>query len=296
MEIKSKSFLLRRARKGDIKNWHSLQQEKEIKKNFMTVPKDLKEARDELLGKSKNSDGFVIDVAGENVFGIGIYDEGIGFELADFTVQKLSAKTIGVLYNNVDPFVLLVVNSFEQQVGERAKIIVERYQPEDKDFRTQLLKLKNEQVDALLIIGFDEAGLAARQAREIGITAPLLGIDTVLSEGYKNNAGIAYEEMYFTSWLPSDKAAYDAFVERYKTKFGEDPQQVLFAATGYDAAKTLFSALEKSTDPSAVKNSLASLQNAQGLTGTLTMSPDGIVRSVREQMHQIQNGQPVALS
>lgn len=224
--------------------------------------------------------------AGENVFGIGIYDEGIGFELADFAVKNLSAKTIGVLYNNVDPFVLLVVESFKQKTGE-AKVIVEQYQPEDKDFRTQLAKLK--EVDALLIIGFDEAGLAAKQARELGIKAPLLGIDTVLSEGYKNNAGPAYEEMYFTSWTPSDKEQYDSFVQRYKAKFGEEPQQILFAATGYDAAKTLFNALDED-----VKSDLASLQS-QGLTGTLTMSEDGIVRSVREQMHQIQNSQAVAL-
>lgn len=225
--------------------------------------------------------------AGENVFGIGIYDEGIGFELADFAVNKLSAKTIGVLYNNVDPFILLVVESFKQKAGD-AQIIVEQYQPEDKDFRTQLAKLK--EVDALLIIGFDEAGLAAKQARELGIKAHLLGIDTVLSKSYKNNAGPAYEGMYFTSWTPSDKEQYASFVERYKSKFGEEPQQILFAATGYDAAKTLFSALDKD-----VKSELASLQS-QGLTGTLTMSQDGIVRSVQEQMHQIQDGQAVALN
>ncbi len=225
--------------------------------------------------------------AGENVFGIGIYDEGIGFELADFAVNKLSAKTIGVLYNNVDPFVLLVVESFKQKAGD-ARVIVEQYQPEDKDFRTQLAKLK--EVDALIIIGFDEAGLAAKKARELGIKAPLLGIDTVLSEGYKNNAGPAYEGMYFTSWTPSDKKQYNSFVQRYKAKFGEEPQQILFAATGYDAAKTLFNALDKD-----VKNELATLQS-EGLTGELTMSQDGIVRSVREQMHQIQKGQAVALN
>ncbi len=33
--------------------------------------------------------------------------------------------------------------------------------------------------------------------------------------------------------------------------------------------------------------------NYRGLTGTLTMSPDGIVRSVQEEIYQIQNGQPV---
>lgn len=65
-------FVLRRARKRDINNWYSLQQEKEIKKNFMTVPRTLKEAQNELL--SKNSDGFVIDVAGECAGGIGIHD------------------------------------------------------------------------------------------------------------------------------------------------------------------------------------------------------------------------------
>ncbi|HLC33009.1 MAG TPA: ABC transporter substrate-binding protein, partial [Candidatus Nanoarchaeia archaeon] len=208
-----------------------------------------------------------------------------------FTTQKLNATKIGVLYNNVDPFVLLVLDSFKNRVGENTTVLTEAYQPEDRDFRSQLAKLKK--VDALLIIGFDEAGLAAKQAREVGITTPLLGIDTVLSEGYKTNAADAYEGMYFTSWTPSDKEKTKQFVKQYKSKFGEEPQQLLFAATGYDAAKQLFLALLENR--ATAKKQLSSL-HTKGLTGELSMSPDGIVRSVEEKMHQIQMGQVVELS
>lgn len=74
MVLKGKCFILRRAKKSDIENWYTMQQEKEVKKNFMTVPRNLKEACHELLEKNKNAEGFVIDVKGECVGGIGIHD------------------------------------------------------------------------------------------------------------------------------------------------------------------------------------------------------------------------------
>lgn len=230
--------------------------------------------------------------AGEGAFGIGIYDEGIGYSLAEFAANDLKSQEAGILYNNVDPFVLLVVRAFEEKYKElTGKMPVkEQYTPEDKDFRTQLLKLKD--ADALLIIGFDEAGLALKQARQIGLKSPALAIDTSTSEGFKSNAGESYEGLYFTSWTPADKAAEAAFISKYKAKFGKEPDQLLFAATGYDAMHVLAKGLQNA-DYDALKQHLYSVKDYEGLTGTLTMSPDGISRSVKEEIHQIENGVPV---
>lgn len=228
--------------------------------------------------------------AGEGVFGIGIYDEGIGYSLAEFSAVNLNSKKAGILYNDVDPFPLLVVTAFQQKyeanVGSKARF--EKYSPEDKDFRTPLLKLKD--ADALVIIGFDEAGLAVRQARELGINAPILGIDTSTSEGFKKNAGFAYEGLYFTSWTPVDKVGEASFVSKYKSKFGKEPNQLLFAATGYDSMMIIADALQETDNYDVLKQKMYGIMNYKGLTGEITMSPDGISRTVREEMHQIRNG------
>ena len=67
------NFILRPARESDLRSWFTYHKDKEISRNFMSIPKTLKEARKELLKKKKNSQGFVIDVDGGAVGSIGIH-------------------------------------------------------------------------------------------------------------------------------------------------------------------------------------------------------------------------------
>ena len=78
MIIKSKNFILRPARISDAKNFYEYQQDKETIKNFMSVPKSLNEAKNEIkesLKKHKNKIGvqFVIDINNEAVGDISVW-------------------------------------------------------------------------------------------------------------------------------------------------------------------------------------------------------------------------------
>ena len=76
--LKGKGFILRPARISDAKNIYEYQQDKDTIKNFMSVPKSLNEAKNEIkegLKKHKDKIGeqFVIDVNNEAVGAISIW-------------------------------------------------------------------------------------------------------------------------------------------------------------------------------------------------------------------------------
>ncbi|MDK2788740.1 MAG: branched-chain amino acid transport system substrate-binding protein, partial [Epulopiscium sp.] len=112
-------------------------------------------------------------------------------------------------------------------------------------------------------------GLIAQQAKEVGITATLLGAD-----GWDGVIGVnpdAVEGAYFCNHYSTDDAAEEVqnFLKVYKEKYNEDP--VSFAALGYDAMKILAAAIEKagSTDKDAVVKALAET-DITSVTGKIT--------------------------
>jgi len=68
-------FILREHRLSDAENLFRYQQDSEIKKNFITVPKDIIESRREIEEKSHRPDtlSFVIDIDGKAVGEIGFH-------------------------------------------------------------------------------------------------------------------------------------------------------------------------------------------------------------------------------
>ncbi len=81
-------------------------------------------------------------------------------------------------------------------------------------------------------------------------------------------------------------------LQKVIVKYGKKPDAEIFTATGYDAMMVVAEAMKS---PKPLNQALYEVKNFQGITGTLTMSEDGIVRSIREQMYQIQDGEFVKL-
>lgn len=232
--------------------------------------------------------------AGEFLFAVGIYDESIGYALADFANNKLKEDKVAVISNQEDPFIELLQSSFEEKYDGQIEIS-EKYTFATKDFRTVLLKIKNADVDTVVVLGWDESGLIFRQAKELGLDLTFLSIDTVTSELFLKNAGGGEEGTYFTNWDASGQL-YQKFENKFVAKFGELPQQPLFSATGYDALLTVAEAMRNGgVNGKSLQQELYAIKNMQGITGTLTMSPDGIVRTVEEEMFQIRDGKFVKI-
>ncbi|PIN74549.1 hypothetical protein COV18_06640 [Candidatus Woesearchaeota archaeon CG10_big_fil_rev_8_21_14_0_10_37_12] len=230
--------------------------------------------------------------AGKYLFAVGIHDENIGYALADFAIEQ--STSVAVIYNQ-DPITALVDEAFERRYQELGgeTVITEGYKDANNDFRTILLKVKEKSVAMVLVLGFDESGFIFRQAKELGLNFTFLAMDTVTSENFFANAGDASEGIYFTSW-DATGAAYQELEAKLKAK-GTVPQQPLFTAAGYDAVQFVAKAMNGGESGKALHDAMYEIKNLYGITGILTMSPDGIVRTVNEEMYQIQNGEFVKL-
>ncbi len=226
--------------------------------------------------------------AGENIFGIGVWDDGIGYTLADYLTNNLKQTKAGIVYNNEDAFPVLTTNAFVKRFAEKGgKIVFQNaYNFDTADFRSHIIK--GNEVDYIILIGYDEAGLVIKQARETGIRAQFLGIDMFISKNFYENSNGGAKGSYFTYWEASESERYSGFLEKYKEKFGEESDNVLLAVTGYDAMKILAEAIENSNGSvESIKSELYKVKDYEGLAGSLTMDSDGMVRSIREEMYQL---------
>ena len=221
---------------------------------------------------------------GKTTFGIGVYDESIGYSVADYLNEK-GQKKVGMIVNNADPFTLLVSGAFERRFNGETKI--ETYDGiSETDHRTRLTKLA--EYDYIVLYGYEETGRIIKQARELGIKAQFIGIDAAASEAFRENAGNHYQDVLFTYWEGNEEnEKYNQVIARYKEKYGKDPENILFLATGYDAASVLAESIQSCGDNAdCVQSAISGTKGFQGATGKITIDSDKISRSLKETIHK----------
>ena len=217
------------------------------------------------------------------IFRVCFSDNYQGVVGAGFVHQKFPNAKVAVLQDSASDYSKGLSEAFEKTYTD-AKIggqIVakETYQSKDTDFQAVLTSLKSKSFDVLYIPGYyEEVGLIIKQARELGITQPIVGGDGLSSEklvelaGSKANLTNVCYTAHFSA--KSTDADVQAFIKAYKEKYNTTPDS--FSALAYDAAQLLMKAIEKagSTDAQAIKKALAESADFDGVTGTFTMGKD----------------------
>ena len=122
-----------------------------------------------LIVDSLDCDQDIADLE-NNVFCIAKETKDLADVIADYAVEK-GFKNIGILHSTTDNFMPSVASLFKEKVGANANIQIENYTPETSDFKTSLLKLKTK--DAIVFLGYQEIGLAIKQAKDQGDPALL---------------------------------------------------------------------------------------------------------------------------
>ena len=154
-------------------------------------------------------------------------------------------------------------------VGEEA------YAAGEKDFNAILTRVRGMSFDVVYLPGYyEEAGLIIKAARELGITAPVLGADGFDSPDLLSLGGAAaLNDVYFTnhySSLDKDPKVVE-FIAAFEARFSEEPNA--FHALGYDTAMFLIDAIKRADSLSGedIKNALASTRDFAAVTGTLSV-------------------------
>lgn len=185
-------------------------------------------------------------------------------------LNVLKAKKPGILY---------IQNDFGQG---GAKTAVERfgaagvtvagmgaYGQNDKDFSAQLLGLRGKDIDVLLIFNYPQDGaLVLRQAKMLGLKMPLVTSSAALVPAALQLLSAADLDGVWgvvdTFMDPSVGGRMQDFVERYKVKFGTDPDP--YGLAYYDGAMLAAEGLRKvGTDPKALRDWFAAVKDWQGI-------------------------------
>jgi branched-chain amino acid transport system substrate-binding protein len=215
---------------------------------------------------------------GDYIFRSCFIDPFQGTAMATFAMENLGLRRFAILYANNSDYSVGLRDFFKEAVlANGGEIVAEESYAEksDKDFKAQLTKIKETNPEAIYACGYyTEAGLIARQARELGITVPLLGGDGWDSDVTVQSGGQAVEGAYFTNhYAPDqDRPEVQKFVADYKARYnGKVPDAM--AILGYDAMRLMADAIERagSTDGAAIRNALAATQGFPGASGTITM-------------------------
>ncbi len=218
--------------------------------------------------------------ASKNVFCLATETESIGISLADQMAAE-GKKSAGIMYSTKDTFMAIVANSFKKEFESKGgKVQIESFNYEDKDFRTQLLKLKTGNVEGLVLLGHDETGLIMKQTRDLGMKQSFYTTGTITSPIAQQLADGKAEGTTFAYWdadaTNGQAAAFDA---KFKALVGRGPILPLTTHPAYDATNILLTkvlpGIKGEITASAVKSSLLKISNYQGSTGLVTIDNNG---------------------
>jgi branched-chain amino acid transport system substrate-binding protein len=178
---------------------------------------------------------------------------------ARFASETLGASTAAVFLDEGDTYVTSLAEVFAAEFEAAGGQVVAResYASADGDFTEILSSVRDANPDVLYLPDYyDTVNLIARQAREMGIEAVLLGGDGWDSSDLDLGA---MEGGYFTSHFSpdDDREVVQRFVAAYTERYGSRPDAL--AALAYDSVDMLIQAIAASgsDDPTAVSRTLA---------------------------------------
>ena len=185
--------------------------------------------------------------AGDYVFRIYPSSELGSRYIAKAAIGRFKAKRVAIFYAN-NPLGVAsrkFVTEVVQQAGAQV-VTVESFNDGDRDFRTQLTKIRRANPDVILCSAYYEEGAQILvQAKQLGLKVPFLGEDNWYGP-IAGIAGDAIKNLYFADVAFSPENTGDpvahAFVSAFKGRFNRPPNS--YAAAGYAAVYVVKHAIE----------------------------------------------------
>ena len=253
-----------------------------------------------LLSPSASLDDFTVDSSGEVVdtaWRVAYSDSYQGEALAQFAVEEFGATKAAILGDNSSDYAVGLVTTFEESFAGEV-VITENFTADETDFSAVLTNIAGTDFDVLFVPGYyEQAGPIIKQAREMGITQPILGPDGFGNSQLYELAGTAnLNDVFYTTQFSSlsEEEHVQNFLTNYEEKFGQSAD--MFSAMAYDATYVAKEAFERagSAAPSAVNAELGKTSGFVGVTGTFSFDElHNPIKSVT--IVEVQNGKDVGV-
>lgn len=234
--------------------------------------------------------------AQKNIFCIATETESIGEVLAN-QMLKEGKTTAGIMYSTKDTFMALVADAFTKTFEAKGgKVQVESFNYDDKDFRTQLMKLK--ETEGLVLLGHDETGTIMKQARTLGMKQGFYTTGTITSPVAQELAVGNAEGTVLALWDANpDNQKAKTFNDNFVKLVGRNPIFTLTTHPAYDAVKILTDRVlpeVKSINAKEVRAELLKVSGYEGVTGTVNIDSSGGA-PIKESAYRLIKGMPVEI-
>ena len=208
--------------------------------------------------------------------------------LALYVANELKAKTVAILFTKNDYSQGLAQSFTKAFEAAGGKVVAsESGVAGDKDFKTQLTKIKAAKPDVLFLPDYvAETAQILEQAAGLGIKAKVVSSDGFSNPDILTTAGKYAEGVIFTAAPDAKGDKTTTFLAAYKAKFGEDADD--FSKNAYDGTNILidafYAAWATATDDQkkagtidleAIRASVAATKAFAGVSGEVTFAADG---------------------
>ena len=194
------------------------------------------------------------------------------------THTKLGYQRAATLYDETDLFSTDGDAAVREVLAAKGVevLITETFKGGDTDFSEQLTRIQALNPDVIFVSSLspEKPGILT-QGHELGISAPFI-IRTLTGAEVQASGPAAEGAITFVGWGAAvDTPANQAFVENYSATFGMAPNN--YAARSYTTLHLLAAALAKahSTDPTAIREALASIKDFDTIFGKFSFDANG---------------------
>jgi len=208
--------------------------------------------------------------------------------ITKFAANEFKAKKAAVLFDIVSAYPRGMASNFkiafETKNGPGSVVAFEEFRTGDHDFRPQLRRIMVSGAQFLFTPQhYNEVPLILQQAKEIGLTIPIMGSSSWAGGDLIGGCGDNCEGLFYTGdYAPGGaKGINRQFVDAYNKAYGTNPDEP--AALTWDATHAMLQAIKNvghlsgnlKKDRTAVMESLTGLKNFEGATGIMNFNATG---------------------
>jgi branched-chain amino acid transport system substrate-binding protein len=236
----------------------------------------------------------------KNLYRIIASDTQIGSNMAVYAAQVLKVKQVAVIDDRT-AFGQGVAEQFVKEAKKQGLTVVGQEFTTDKstDFLSILTSLKAKQPQAIFFGGYaPQAAPMARQMKQLGLTAKLLGGDTLCSPEVGKLGGDAVNDTVYCAQggtMLNKVEGGTAFKTKYKARFQRDPDA--YAASYYDQVMFIADAMQKANSIQPAKVGAQIYQSShKGVAGTYAYDDKGNLKQAPITVLTFKNATPVPLA
>ncbi len=222
----------------------------------------------------------LVTAGNDYYFRVCFIDPFQGTVMAKYAANKLNAKKVAILQEVSSDYSVGICkffsDEFKKLTGDNNAVVAKaNYNTGDQDFTAQLTNIKSSNPDVIFAPGnFTEGAMLIKQARQLGITTPIIGADTwetpeFLDIGKEDVEGTVFSTFFATETPITEESKI--FLDAYRKEYNKEPAAA--TALGYDAYILILDAIKRadSAYPVKIRDEIAKTKNFPGAAGVITI-------------------------